>query len=189
MAAEEPKLEPSTSIVPVDLDNIGTAAGIFGGILGLILFGPVPAVVLAAVAKYSSKKENDAGEALRGLGKTLIESYNYLVKINSKYDLTGKTATAVGDAVAKLPISDNESLDSVKKTITSTVEKVKELDKEIDFVSKGKQVLSAASTISDSALEKVEELNAKYDFVETTKKAATAAVGTIASKVNEIKRD
>jgi hypothetical protein len=36
-----------------------------------------------------------------------------------------------------------------------------ELNKEYDFVSKGKQVASAAAVLSDTAIEKIDELNAK----------------------------
>lgn len=58
MSEEKPSVEPSYSIVPVDLENMGTAAGIFSGVLGLIVAGPFGGVILAAIAKYVSKKEN-----------------------------------------------------------------------------------------------------------------------------------
>ena len=60
-----PSPAPNTNIVPVDKENIENAAAVTGGILGLVLTGPVGAVVLAALTNYVVKKENDSGEALR----------------------------------------------------------------------------------------------------------------------------
>ena len=39
-----------------------------------------------------------------------------------------------------------------------------QLNKEYDFVTKGKQVASAAAVLSDTAIEKLEELNTKVFF-------------------------
>eukprot|EP01041_Mallomonas_annulata_P013995 gene13995-29789_t len=188
MKMSEEKSTPETSMVPVDLDNIGTAAGVFGGVLGLILAGPFGGIALAAVAKYVSKKENESGEALRGLGKTIIESYNFLLKINGKYNLTDKATEVVSGAVSSVGVSDSEALETVKKTYSTTTEKVKELNSEYDLVSKGKELVTAAATLSDAALEKVEELNAQYDFVETAKKAASTLVESIRNQVSESKK-
>jgi len=185
MSEEKPSVEPSYSIVPVDLENMGTAAGIFTGVLGLIIAGPLGGVVLAAIGKYVSKKENDSGEALRGLGKAIIEAYNFVSKLNVKYSLTDQAGSVVTSAVSAVGVSDNEALETVKKTISTTTEKVNELNKEYDLISKGKQLVSAAVTLSDAALEKVEELNAKYDFVETAKSTATSTANTVVSKIKE----
>jgi len=159
--SEEPKAETSTSLIPIDLENIETASSITGGILGLILAGPVGGLIFAAIAKYVTKKENDAGEALRGLGKTIIESYNFITKLNGKYDISGKVTSAASSVVSKVEVQDSETLDTVKKTFESTISKAKELNEEFDIVNQGKKLLVAAGTLSDAALEKVEELNSK----------------------------
>jgi len=150
----------NTEIVPLEKQNIENAAAVTGGILGLVLVGPIGALVLAAITNYVVKKENDSGEALRGLGKTVIESYNFLNKLNSKYNLTGKTAETLSKTLSSVE-TDSETLDTVKKTVTTTVTKIDELNKEYDFVTKGKQVASAAAVLSDTAIEKLEELNTK----------------------------
>ena len=49
----------------MDKENIENAAAVTGGILGLVLSGPVGALILAALTNYVVKKENDSGEALR----------------------------------------------------------------------------------------------------------------------------
>ena len=47
-------------LVPVDKVNIENAASFTGGLLGLIMFGPIGAAVLAATVHYVSKKGNIA---------------------------------------------------------------------------------------------------------------------------------
>jgi hypothetical protein len=150
----------NVELVPLEKSNIENAAAVTGGILGFVLGGPIFGVLLAAVSNYVVKKDNEAGEALKGFGKTVIESYNYLTKLNGKYNLTGTTTEALTKAVDSID-SSNESIGTVKKTVGETVEKVKEINAEFNLVDKAKQAVAAAATLSDAALAKVEELNAK----------------------------
>jgi hypothetical protein len=150
----------NTELVPIEKTTIANAAAVTGGIVGLALGGPIIALFLAAVSNYVVKKDNDAGVALRGFGKVVIESYNYLTTVNNKYDLTSKATESLKSTVSKAS-SENESLDQVTKTLDSTVTKVSEINKEFDLVTKAKQALVAAGTLSDAAFEKVDELNVK----------------------------
>jgi len=177
-----------------------SAAAVTGGILGLVLFGPVGALVLAAITNFVSKKDDEAGEALRGLGKTVVESYNFLTKLNGnfillitifnnyslihlgKYDLTGKVVSSVDSAIDG---TENETIDTVKKTITNVSSKVSDLNSEYDLVGKASDAIKVAASLSDTAIEKVIELNEKYDFVETTKKVAGEAVNKIKESTNK----
>ena len=97
---------------------------------------------------------------MRGFGKAVIESWNFLAALNEKYDLTGKATETIKSAINKAA-AENESFDQVTKTFDSTVSKVSEINKEFDLLTKAKQALEAASTLTDAALEKIEELNAK----------------------------
>lgn len=165
MANEKAPVE----LVPVDKTNVENAAAVTGGILGLVLLGPVGALILSAITNYVVKKDNESGEALRGLGKTVVESYNFLTKLNSKYDITGATVNSLGNVVSSIE-SENDTVQTVKSTVSTTVQKVDELNKEYDFVAKTKQVASAASVLSDTAIDKVVELNAKVkilNFIDT----------------------
>lgn len=166
------------NLVPLDKVNIENSAAVTGGILGFVLGGPVFALIFAAVSNYVSKKENESGEAIRGVGKTVIESYNFLNKLNTKYSVTDKIGEAAEKAVGSIE-SDSDIVDKVKTTYSSTTGKFKELDEQYELVSKGKEVLVASATLSDAAIDKLVELNNKYDFVQTTKKAATDAVDKV----------
>ena len=167
--------EKKFDIIPMNDENIKSASAFATGLVAFVLVGPVGAIVLAALANYAAKKDNDLGTALKGVGKTVIESTNYLKKLNSKYDITTKTAASITNAVSSID-SDSEALKTVKETVGTVVETITKLDKDYDIVSKGSIVVDTAAKFSDLALEKVEELNAKYDFVETSKKLVNTAV-------------
>ena len=122
------------------------------------------------------KKDAEAGDALKGVGKTVIESYNYLTKLNAKYEITDKIASTISSSIPP-----SESLDSVKKVLST----IDEFNKENDLVAKGKQVAASAATITDYALEKIEELNKKYDFIGIAKKNAA----TVVDKIKQSQRE
>merc|ERR1711916_178178 len=114
--SSKPAEKKPVELVPLDKTNIEAAAAVTGGILGLVLTGPVGAVILAALTNYVVKKENESGEALRGLGKTVVESYNFLNKLNSKYELSDKVSKSVGAAVDSAE-SESETVGEVKKAL------------------------------------------------------------------------
>ena len=167
--------EKKFDIIPMNDDTIKQAGAFTTGFIALVLVGPVGAIVMAALANYAAKKDNDVGTAIKGIGKSVIESTNYLKKLNSKYDITTKTAASITNAVSSID-SESDALKTVKETVDTVVETITKLDKDYDIVSKGSIVVDTAAKFSDLALEKVEELNAKYDFVETSKKLVNTAV-------------
>jgi hypothetical protein len=159
-ATPETKTPKSTELVPIDKTSTANAAAVTGGILGFILAGPFGGIALAAISNYVAKKENESGEALRGFGKVVVEAYNYVTSLNSKYKLTDKateTVTGIIDSAA----SDNETLVKVKTSYTSAVGKLDQINKEFDLVTKGKEVVVAAATLSDAVIDKAVELNDK----------------------------
>ena len=156
--SEEPSKK--TDLVPLDKTSIENAAAVTGGIVGFALGGPVIAVILAAISNYVSKKDSDAGTALRGFGKSVIESFNFIATLNNKYDVTGTVSSTVSKAVSSAE-GESEGFEKVSKTVNNTFSKIKEINAEFDLLGKGKQAAIAAAALSDAALEKVEELNAK----------------------------
>lgn len=157
------RVTPSSKndLVPLEKSNIENAAAATGGIVGFAIGGPVFALILAALSNYVSKKEDsDYGVALRGFGKTVIESYNFLTTLNNKYDATGVISDNL-DKFRTAAEGESEGFGKFTKTVDSIGSKVVELSTEFDLVGKGKQAIIAASTITDAALEKLEELNSK----------------------------
>eukprot|EP01035_Chromulina_nebulosa_P016860 gene16860-22347_t len=140
LADEPPKYE----IVPLEKANIKNAAAVTGGVLGLVLGGPVFAIVFAAVSNFVAKKEDDAGEAIRGF--------------------------------------ESEAIEKFKSTVTETVAKIDEINKEYDLTTKIGEVATASATFTDAAIEKAIELNDKYDFISIAKKA----VNSLIEKIREL---
>lgn len=52
------------------------------------------AAVLAVAANYGSKRDNEAGQAVRAIAANAIEAFNFITTVNSKYDVTGKIPTS-----------------------------------------------------------------------------------------------
>lgn len=183
-AAEEPlQAYKSVELVAVNKVNIENSAAVTGGILGLVLGGPVIALIIAAITNYVAKKEDDmTGEAFRGVGKTVIESYNFLNKLNAKYAISNKVGATVGKAVDE---SESDVISKVKTSWTATSDKLAELNAQYDLVGKGKEIAVASATLSDAAIEKLVELNSKYDFVGSTKKAAGSAIEKVREETNK----
>jgi hypothetical protein len=147
-----------TELVPLDKVNIENAATVTTGIFGLIIAGPIGAILFAAIGKYTSKKENEAGDALRGVGKTVVEVYNFVTKLNDKYKISDKAIDTVTKATSSI---EDDTFKTMKENTNSAVSKIQAFSTEYDILTKAKQALEVAGTLSDTALEKVEELNAK----------------------------
>lgn len=166
-------------LVPLDKVNIENSAAVTGGVLGLVLGGPVFGLIFAAITNYVAKNENEAGEAIRGVGKTVIGSYNFLNKLNAKYGIANKIGTSIESVASS---SDSEVVEKTKTALETATSKIDDLNNEYDLVGKGKELLVAASTLSDAALDKVVDLNKKYDFVGTAKKTAVDVIEKVQTK-------
>lgn len=158
------QMSEKTDLVPLEKTNIENAAAVSGGIVGLAIGGPVFGIILAAVSNYVSKKEDsDYGSALRGFGKTVIESYNFLTTLNNKNDITGSASSSFDKFITNAEI-ESEGFGKFTKASDNFVSKVKDFNAEYDLLGKGKQVIIAGSALTDAALERIEELNAKVKF-------------------------
>lgn len=175
MMADEPKVD----LVPVEKANIETSAAVTGGLIGFFVGGPVLGISLAAATNYIVKKDGESGDALRGIGKAVIESWNYLTKLNAKYNISGKISDSIGNAVDS---SDSDTVQKISSSVNTVKSTIDNLNSQYDLTSKGKEFLSATASLTDTAIDKVIELNNKYDFVETAKKS----VGDISEKVKDV---
>lgn len=66
-------------------------------------------MILGLITNYIAKTEGEAGDVARGVGKTSLDVFNYLVKVNSKYELGAKLSSASESLVDKLKEADGES--------------------------------------------------------------------------------
>lgn len=160
----------SYEIVPLEKENIENAASVTGGIVGFFVLGPIGGVVVAALSNWLVKKDNEGGDALRGVGNAVVNAYNYLSKINAKFDISTKISSTVSDVVEQTAPED------VKSKIDDYGSKVSAIVTEYDLVTKGKALAKASADLSEVALEKLDELNSKYDFIATGSRLASGAI-------------
>lgn len=171
---------PKYEIVPMEKENVENAASVTSGVVGFLLLGPFGGIIAAALANWAVKKDNDGGEALRGVGSAVVNAYNYITKINSIYDISTKVTSTVSELV-------EGSAPEAKTKIDETLGKVSAIVSEYDLVTKSKALAKASADLSEVALERLDELNTKYDFVESSKKLAAGATEAATKAVDGIK--
>lgn len=169
-----PKAAKTTELAPVNDETIASAAGVTGGVFGFLLGGPIFALIFGTATVYVSKKDNEVAEGVRGVGKAVVETYNYFTKLNNKFDFTGKVTDTVKKSIDEAAV-DSDAVAQIKDAFG----KVDEINTEYDITGKAVTALGATTTLSEAAYEKIEELNEKYDFVEQGKKAANKAAEKI----------
>jgi len=171
-------------LVPVKEETVEFAAGLLGGAAGLFLGGPVLALIAAGAANYISKSDGDASEVVSTVSKSSIEVYNYLVKLDDKYEVLDKAKGSLEDAADKLKSSSNvdtAALDKVEKALATTTEKIEEINDEYDLVGAANTALGVVGDLVEKAIKKAGELNEEYALTDK----ATAALSTAVDKAKE----
>ena len=170
-AAPTPK---GGQLVAVNQNNIEFSAGTIGGAAGLFLGGPVLAALLGGTTNYLARKDVDAAsDAVKGTATKGIEVYNYISKLLTDNDVSGKISSAVSSN------ADADTLDSIGSTWNTLSDKADEFAV-VDLAAKALGVTGdALEKIVDSALGYAEE-NGVYDKVkaasgEAVNKAKAAA--------------
>merc|ERR1719460_3584922 len=159
--------ESSTALVPVNDENIKASSAVTAAGAGLVLGGPVLAVVTAALGNYATTTESEVGEVVRGVGKVSLDVYNFLLKLNGKYDVSDKAGDAIKEQLEKLKATESvATLGKVESALETATSKFAELDKEYDLVEKSKQALGYAGDLSVKAIDKGLELNDEYKITD-----------------------
>jgi hypothetical protein len=97
-SAPSPPSSSSSSggaLVPISEERVQFTAGVIGGIAGFAVAGPVGATIGAGFANFASKTEEDVGDIIKNLSKTSLEVYNYVVKLDNKYEVLKKSQSAL----------------------------------------------------------------------------------------------
>jgi len=169
----EEESEPAGALVPIKEDTIEFGAGVVGGVVGLVVGGPVVGLITAAAANYVSKAENDVGEVARSVSTAAIEVYNYLANLDAKYALLKNAQASLQEALDKVKSQNagNETIEKVEKALASTTDKIKEVNDEYDLVGAGVTSLGVVGDLVEKAVAKAGELNEEYQL---TDKATSA---------------
>jgi len=167
------------AIVPIKEETVQFTAGLVGGVVGLAVGGPVLGALAAALANYASKSDSEVGEVVSAVSKSSIEVYNYLAKLDTKYELLEKAKKSLEDALEKVKSSQSVDPDTVKKVETaleSTTSKIKQVNEEYDLVGAGVTALGVVGDLVEKAIKKVGELNSEYKLTDKALSAVDQAV-------------
>jgi len=170
---------PGGALVPIKEETVEFTAGLLGGVAGFAIGGPFLAAIGAAAANYASKSEQEVGEVVSAVSKTTIEIYNYLAKLDAKYELLKKAQSSLQDALAKVKSSENvdpETVKKVEKALDSTTAKIKEINDEYDLVGAGTTALGVVGDLVEKAVKKAGELNAEYNLTGKAKESLSKAI-------------
>jgi len=190
-------LRPSTSsplrmagdaeLVQIEEETIKTSTAIVGGAVGLLVGGPLVAVVGALGTNYyTSKNDNEATEVLKGIGQLAINFYNLALSLDAKYDLVEKAKDAGASAVEKVKEKDEKGIVSkVEDLVATTSSKFGELSDEYDLPTKAKEVIAAADSLSIKAIDGAGEINEKYALTDKALDAVKSTANKAAEKAKE----
>mmetsp|Transcript_12668 Transcript_12668/g.43755 ORF Transcript_12668/g.43755 Transcript_12668/m.43755 type:complete len:222 (-) Transcript_12668:95-760(-) len=169
----------TSALVPINEETIASSASVTTGVVGYVIGGPVFAVLTAIAGNYAVKRDGEVGDVIRGFGKVSLDVFNFLLKLNGKYDLTSKASVAAKSAVDKLKESDSDgTLGKLETSLAAATAKLSSLDMEFGLVEKGKQVLGYAGDLSVKAIDKSIELNSEYKLTDKVTEAVKAAATT-----------
>lgn len=181
------KSEPG-ALVPIKEETVEFTAGLLGGVAGFAVGGPVLAAIFAAAANYASKSETDFGDVISAVSKTSIEVYNYLAKLDSKYEILNKARSSLESALDKLKSqnADNaEAIAKVEKALETTTSKITELNDEYDIVGGGVTALGVIGELVEKAVVKFSELNEEYMLTSRATEALKAAINKAKEAANK----
>lgn len=166
-------------LVAVNQNNIEFSAGTIGGAAGLFLGGPVLAALLGGTTNYLARKDVDAAsDAVKGTATKGIEVYNYISKLLTDNDVSGKISTAVSSN------ADPDTLDSIGSTWKTVSDKADEFAV-VDLAAKALGVTGdALEKIVDAALGYADDNDVYSKVKAASSEAASKAKAAVEQAAN-----
>jgi len=171
--------EDSSALVPIKEETVEFTAGIIGGVAGTLIGGPVLGAIGAAAANYVSKAEGEVSEVVSAVSKSSIQVYNYLARLDSKYQILENAKKSLEAALDKLKSGgtiDPSAIEKVESALATTTAKIAEINDEYDLVGAGVTALGVVGDLVEKAVQKAGEINEEYKL---TDKALDSLKGAI----------
>jgi hypothetical protein len=159
--------EGGGALVPIKEETVEFTAGILGATAGFLAGGPVLAFIVGAAANYVSKMDGDVAEVVQAVSKSSIQIFNYLTRLDQKYEILDKTKDKLEEAVDGLKAKgtvDPEALSKVETALETTKSKIEEINDEYDLVGAGMTALGVVGDLVEKAVKKAGELNEEYQL-------------------------
>ena len=177
--------EEAGALVPIKEETVEFAAGVVGGLAGFTIGGPVLGAIFAAAGNYVSKMEGDVPDVVQAVSKSSIQVFNYLSKIDKKYEVLSKAQDSLESALDDLKSKgkvDTSVVEKVETALASTTSKLNELNDEYDLVGGGMTALGVVGDLVEKAVQKAGELNEEYALSDKALGSLNKAVDTAKSK-------
>ena len=167
-----PKREPREkggSMVIVNEEAIEFTAGLVGGAVGFALGGPVVGLAAATVSNYFSKQDEDISEVVKAVSVSAIQTFNYVTKVNDRYEILEKTQAsleAILDGLRENPSVDAAVVDQVETALIKTAERMAELNQKFDVPGATSNYLGVIGGLVERTVKGVANLNEQYKLTE-----------------------
>jgi hypothetical protein len=167
------------ALVPIKEETVEFTSGVLGGIAGLLVGGPVLALIGAAAANFVAKTEGEASDVVTAVSKSTIQIFNYLTNIDQKYELLSKAKDSLNAALEKLKQQETVDPDAIAKVedaLSTTTKKLTEINDEYDLVGGSVTALGVVGELVEKAITKAGELNAEYKLTDKAVDSLKVAV-------------
>jgi hypothetical protein len=188
----QPRDEKGGALVVMNEASVEFTAGVIGGVAGFAVAGPLGAVAVATVANYLSRREDDISTVVQSVAKAAIEIYNYLLKLESKYDILYQTKVSLEDALDKLKETEGtngEAIDKIEKALGNTVSRMSEISDEYDLWGEATGALGVVGDLVEKTVTKISILNRDLQLFERLFSVMMEAAATARVAVVEATKD
>jgi hypothetical protein len=94
-------IEPDEETEEEQQQTLTVSAGVAGGVVGLLVGGPVLAILTGFGTAYATQQEGAAGDAARAVGQLALEAQQKAVQVDRKHNLVQKGKVAASQAWEK----------------------------------------------------------------------------------------
>lgn len=180
MSDEAAPASSGGKMVPIKEDTVEFTAGLIGGVAGFAVGGPVLGAISAGIVNYASKNDQEVGEVVQAVSRTSLEIYNYLVKLDNKYEVLKSAQASLAESIEQVKKDGNaETLEKLEAAYATTTAKINEINEEYDLVGAGMTALGVVGDLVEKAIKKAGELNEEYKLtdkaIESVQKAIDSA--------------
>ncbi len=169
--SEPPKAETiprAHALVPINEATIEFTSGVVGGVAGFALAGPVGSVFGASVFNFLSRQvEGDLTEAISNTAKKSIELYNYMAKLDTKYQILARSKKSLSASIHKIKSSKNISPEALKAAekmelkLAQVAKKIDDINGEYDLTNNFILALDKFGDIVERTVKKSVEFEKK----------------------------
>mmetsp|Transcript_14546 Transcript_14546/g.24127 ORF Transcript_14546/g.24127 Transcript_14546/m.24127 type:complete len:166 (-) Transcript_14546:334-831(-) len=89
-------------------ENLTLGAGVAGGVLGLLIGGPILSILTGFGIAYATKQQGAAGDAARAVGQLALEAKQKAQEVDRKHNLVQKGQIAASEAWEKAKETDRK---------------------------------------------------------------------------------